>query len=168
MSTNITTLSYRIAQLHNPLLHHALLPSASQLVIPSLIVKFAVYSLTPAPQTHVFINKLFQRTTPQFLLTMTYRFFCFQVQLHPWQSWLWKKIRFPEFNRNIVIDKHPTLIVDSMNLQYNIILGANFLDKCGITLDYENHQVKWLEYTITPKCFRVFLFCILHFNPFTT
>ena len=59
-----------------------------------------------------------------------------------------EKIRFPEFNRNIVIDKHPALIVDSMNLRYDIILGADFLDKCGITLDYENNQVQWLEYTI--------------------
>ncbi len=59
-----------------------------------------------------------------------------------------EKIRFPEFNCNIVIDKHPALIVDSMNLRYSIILGANFLDKCGITLYYENHQVLWLEYTI--------------------
>ena len=35
-----------------------------------------------------------------------------------------------------------------MNLRYDIILGADFLDKCGITLDYENNQVQWLEYTI--------------------
>ncbi len=59
-----------------------------------------------------------------------------------------QKIRFPEFNRNIVIDENPALIVDSTNLCYDIIFGANFLDKCGITLDYENHQVQWMEYTI--------------------
>ncbi len=52
-----------------------------------------------------------------------------------------EKIRFPEFNRNIVIDKHPALIVDSMNLRYDIILGADFLDKCGITLNYKNNQI---------------------------
>ncbi len=59
-----------------------------------------------------------------------------------------EKIRFPEFNLNIVIDENPALIVDSTNLCYDIIFGANFLDKCGITLDYENHQVQWMEYTI--------------------
>ncbi len=59
-----------------------------------------------------------------------------------------EKIRFPEFNWNIVIDKHPALVVDSMNLCYDIIFGANFIDKCGITLDYENHQVQWMECTI--------------------
>ncbi len=50
-----------------------------------------------------------------------------------------EKIQFPEFNQNIVIDNHLALIVDSMNLQYDIIFGANFLNKCGITLDYDNH-----------------------------
>ncbi len=58
------------------------------------------------------------------------------------------KICFPEFNRNIGIDKHPALIVDSTNLRYDIIFGSDFLYKCGITLDYENRQVQWLEYTI--------------------
>ncbi len=59
-----------------------------------------------------------------------------------------EKIRFLEFNRNIVIDKHPALNVQSMNLRYDIIFGADFLDKCGITLDYDTHHVQWLEYTI--------------------
>ncbi len=48
----------------------------------------------------------------------------------------------------MIVDKHPALIVDSMSLCYNIIFGANFLNKCGITLNYENHQVQWMEYTI--------------------
>ncbi len=59
-----------------------------------------------------------------------------------------QKIRLPEFNQNIVIDKHPALIIDSMNLHYNIIFGADSLDKCNITLNYENHQLQWMEYTI--------------------
>ncbi len=59
-----------------------------------------------------------------------------------------EKIRFPEFNHNIVIDKHPALIVDSTSLCYDIIFGAYFFDKCDITLNYENHQVQWMEYTI--------------------
>ncbi len=48
----------------------------------------------------------------------------------------------------MIVDQHPALIIDSMSLHYDIIFGANFLDKCNITLDYENHQVQWIEYTI--------------------
>ncbi len=62
-----------------------------------------------------------------------------------------EKIRFHEFNWNMIVDKHPVLIVDSANLCYDIIFGSNFLDKCGITLNYENHQVQCVEYTI-PLC----------------
>ncbi len=51
------------------------------------------------------------------------------------------KIRFPEFNHIMVVDKHPLLIVDSMSLWYDIIFGADFLDKCGIALDHEHNLV---------------------------
>ena len=56
-----------------------------------------------------------------------------------------EKIRGPEFNYNIVIDNNPALIVDSTNLQYDIIFGAEFLDKCIITIDYNSNQVCWME-----------------------
>ncbi len=62
-----------------------------------------------------------------------------------------EKIRFPEFNQNMIVDKHPALIDDSTSLCYDIVFGANFLNKCGITLDYENNLVQWMEYTI-PLC----------------
>ncbi len=55
------------------------------------------------------------------------------------------KIRFPEFNCNMVVDNHPALIVDSTSLCYVIIFGAVFLDKCSITLDYEHNLVWWME-----------------------
>ena len=55
------------------------------------------------------------------------------------------KIRFPEFNRNMVVDNHPALIVSSDTMQYDIIFGADFLDKCGFQLDYDTNQVKWME-----------------------
>ncbi len=48
----------------------------------------------------------------------------------------------------MIVDKQTALIVDSTNLCYDIIFGSNFLNKCCIMLDYENHQVKWMEYTI--------------------
>ncbi len=52
------------------------------------------------------------------------------------------KIRFPEFNRNMIVDQHPAQIVDSRSLHYDIIFGADFLDKCRITLDYDTNLVQ--------------------------
>ncbi len=37
------------------------------------------------------------------------------------------KIRFPEFNCNVVVDKHPALIVDSTSLWYDIIFAVDFI-----------------------------------------
>ncbi len=51
----------------------------------------------------------------------------------------------------MVVDEHPVLVVDSTSLNYDIIFGANFLDKFGITLDYDNDLGCWMEYTI-PLC----------------
>ncbi len=48
----------------------------------------------------------------------------------------------------MVVDEHPAHIVDSTNLQYDIIFGADFLDKCIITIDYNSNQVCWMEYNI--------------------
>ncbi len=39
-----------------------------------------------------------------------------------------ENIRFPEFNQNMIVIKHPALIVDSTNLRYDIIFGSNFFD----------------------------------------
>ncbi len=60
------------------------------------------------------------------------------------------KIQFTEFNHNMIIDKHPVLIVDTMSLCSDIIFGTDFLDKWGITLDYVNNQVQWMECSILP------------------
>ncbi len=58
-----------------------------------------------------------------------------------------QKIWFPE----LVVDEHPALVINSTSLHYDIILAANFLDKCGIILDYDNILVLWMEYT-NPLC----------------
>ncbi len=58
------------------------------------------------------------------------------------------KIRFPKFNHNMIINKHLALIVDSTSLCYAIIFGADFLDKCRITLNYDKNLVCWMEYDI--------------------
>ena len=57
-------------------------------------------------------------------------------------------IRFQEFNRNITIDKHPALIVDGDGLRYDVIFGADFLDKLGFIFDYDNHVVTWMGHEL--------------------
>ncbi len=54
-------------------------------------------------------------------------------------------IHFHEVNCNSVIHEHPVLIVDSNILQYDIIFGANFLDKCGFHLDCDQNLIHWME-----------------------
>ncbi len=49
----------------------------------------------------------------------------------------------------MVIDEHPVLIHDSTSLWYDIILGADFLDTCGLHFDYDNNLVHWMEFDIT-------------------
>ncbi len=51
----------------------------------------------------------------------------------------------------MLVDEYPALVVKSKNLQYDIIFGANFLDKCKIQLDYDNNVVCWMKYNI-PLC----------------
>ncbi len=46
----------------------------------------------------------------------------------------------------MIVDQHPALIVDYTSRCYDMIFGADFLDKCGITLDYDNNLVWWTEY----------------------
>ncbi len=67
------------------------------------------------------------------------------------------KISFPEFNCNVVVNENPVLIVAFTSLCYDIIFGADFLDKCGFCLDYNNIFVQWMEYNTplhnTAACF---------------
>ncbi len=51
----------------------------------------------------------------------------------------------------MAINEHIVLIVDSSSLQYNIIVGAGFLDKCGFHLNYDQNIVCWIEYDV-PFC----------------
>ncbi len=111
--------------------YHVLFDSGSS---KALVHKCIVpWNFTPIPSTNALrIFSVASATTSMAL-----------VALH--------KIRFPEFNRNMVVDNNPTLIFDSMSLCHDIIFGADFLDKCGITLDYEHNLVQWMEDT-TPLC----------------
>ncbi len=51
----------------------------------------------------------------------------------------------------MIVNQHPALIIDSTSHRYDIIFGDDFLDKCGITLNYDNKLIQWMEYTI-PLC----------------
>ncbi len=57
---------------------------------------------------------------------------------------------FPEFNSNISIDSHVAYVFDQ-NCQYDIIKGANFLDKFGFSINYDDHTIKWVEHSISLK-----------------
>ncbi len=48
----------------------------------------------------------------------------------------------------MVVNNQPALVDDSKSLQYNIIFGANFLNKCRFQLDCDDNLVLKMEYTI--------------------
>ena len=47
-----------------------------------------------------------------------------------------RDITLPEFDKNRHINQQKVLVFDNDNVKYNIILGANFLSKNGIKLNY--------------------------------
>jgi len=53
-----------------------------------------------------------------------------------------RDIRLPELNKNRNIDRQKALIFDQP-CKYNIIVGADFLTKIGLVVDYRNKQVCW-------------------------
>ncbi len=59
-------------------------------------------------------------------------------------------IRFPEFNSKIDIDSHIAFVFDQ-NCQCDIILEANFLDKFGFTINYDDHTINWVDHSIPLK-----------------
>ncbi len=61
-----------------------------------------------------------------------------------------EKLSFPEFNGNISIDSQ-TAYLFNQNCQYNIIFGANFLDKFGFTINYNDNLLQWMDHKIPLK-----------------
>ncbi len=60
-----------------------------------------------------------------------------------------QKICSLEFNCNMGVIDYPVLIVYSTSLQYHIIFGIGFSDKCSFHLDYDNNLAWWMEYNIS-------------------
>ncbi len=63
---------------------------------------------------------------------------------------LLNQICIPEFNSNISIYSHNTYLFDQ-NCHYSIILGADFLDKFGFTINYADHIIMWIDLSIPLK-----------------
>ncbi len=60
-------------------------------------------------------------------------------------------IRLPEFDKNRRINQQKVLVFDNNNIKYDIILGASFLSKTGIKLNYSEGNMEWFDCTI-PLC----------------
>jgi hypothetical protein len=60
-------------------------------------------------------------------------------------------IRLPEFDKIRYINQQKLLVFDNGNIEYNIILGTNFLSKTGIKLNYSEQNMEWFDCSI-PLC----------------
>ena len=58
-----------------------------------------------------------------------------------------RDLRLPEFNRCRSISEHKALIFDGP-CKYDIIIGADFLTKAGLAIDYQAKEVNWFGDTI--------------------
>ena len=58
-----------------------------------------------------------------------------------------RDVRLPEFNRNRSLSEQKALVFGG-NCKYDIILGADFLSKTGIVLDYQTKEANWFGDTI--------------------
>ena len=62
-----------------------------------------------------------------------------------------RDIRLPEFDKNRCINQQKVLVFDNNNVEYDIILGTNFLSKTGIKLNYSEGNMEWFDCSI-PLC----------------
>ena len=58
-----------------------------------------------------------------------------------------REVRLPEFNQCRSISEHKALIFDGP-CNYDIIIGADFLSKAGLSIDYQAKEVNWFGDTI--------------------
>ena len=59
-----------------------------------------------------------------------------------------RDVRLPEFDKNRRISQQRCLVFDNDKCNYDIILGTNFLQKVGITLDYDKEEMHWYDCTL--------------------
>ncbi len=59
-----------------------------------------------------------------------------------------RNLRLPEFDKNRHINQQKVLVFDNNYVNYNIILGTNFLSKTGIKLNYSEGNMEWFDCSI--------------------
>ncbi len=57
-------------------------------------------------------------------------------------------LRLPEFNKNTRINQQKVLVFENDNVKYDIILGAKFLSKTRIKLNYSEGNMEWFDCSI--------------------
>ena len=58
-----------------------------------------------------------------------------------------RDLRLPEFDKNRAIDEQKALVFEG-KCRYDIILGADFLEKTGIDIKYSTKEMEWYGLTI--------------------
>ncbi len=61
-----------------------------------------------------------------------------------------EKMSSPEFNGNISIDSQTAYSFDE-DCRYNFVFGADFLDKFGFTINYNDNLLQWMDHEISLK-----------------
>eukprot|EP00804_Cyclotella_cryptica_P019679 CCRYP_016447-RA/>CCRYP_016447-RA protein AED:0.36 eAED:0.36 QI:0/0/0/1/0/0/3/0/315 len=56
-----------------------------------------------------------------------------------------RDLRLPEFDKNQRISQQKALVFDNDHIRYDVILGANFLLKAGIKLNYSEGKMEWFD-----------------------
>ncbi len=127
---------------------HALLPLASQSVLHPLPIKFTESFLIQVLLKRLSTDVSFHKTTLHPLLLIIYKSFPSRVQLHQ-QPW-WLLQTSSSCNSTAILLFINTLRLLLIPRIFNMIsyLALTSLTNGSITLDYENHQVQWMEYTI--------------------
>jgi hypothetical protein len=64
-------------------------------------------------------------------------------------------LRLPELDKNRNVDQQKALIFDADSCRYDVILGADFLSKTGIDVNYSTRTIEWFdnELPLRDTCF---------------
>lgn len=60
------------------------------------------------------------------------------------------EVILPELSRSLMIESFDAVVMDGQS-NYNIILGRDFLQKIGLTLDFATLKIKWMNLEISMK-----------------
>ena len=68
-------------------------------------------------------------------------------KFHPKEMVYMRDIRLPEFDKNRCVDEQKALVFEG-KCRYDIILGADFLEKVGIDIKYSSKEMSWFGLTV--------------------